>query len=240
MSFIQKIIDLLTSELVIVELVSLGFVTILLAVLYLFNVNLRRYLYPSLLILIVFPALWFFGKWIVGLIKQIDLSGIPTWVWIVIGVILFLLIFGKFIFSKVTVPKWNWTKAIAWTIVIAFIVFFTWPSIRPYLNWHWNVNYPEVSLNGNNDFTAGKKKSFEIKNFGDPMYPYPIGTTDTITFTCDGPSGSWKYKTWTSKGFVGYEQIIGQQSLIAGKHTIKTDKDCTLFIATTAPTLLNK
>lgn len=84
---------LINSELLHVELVALAFILLVLILGLVFGYNIRKFPYPSFLILIIFPLIWFGIKWIISLIGGIPFSGVNKWVWIgVVSIVVIILI----------------------------------------------------------------------------------------------------------------------------------------------------
>lgn len=142
--FLNKLIH---SELLHVELIALGFILLLFILGLIFSYNIRKILYPSIIILIFFPLIWFGIKWLVGSIRQISLPSISIWVWIILGAIIALFLIWKFwprLFSKsgrlvaidsktgglVVVKKSKGFWSVLWPIIfVAVGAFIVWMSI---------------------------------------------------------------------------------------------------------------
>ncbi len=183
-----------------------------------------------------------------------DFGTIPKWVLLVgLGLILIIVLSYSIRFFSIKKPSWN-RKSLGWIIGVPLLIglgVFVYNQIKKggseklfsgnastTSQTQSSTTFPQILPDLETIFAVGDKRSFRIKNFGDPYYPIPVNTTDTITFYCHGPSGSWSYKVWNHDGKTGYEELVGQQSIVAGIHTIWVNKPCTLVLSTKVPPLL--
>lgn len=192
---------------------------------------------------------------------------VNMWVWIVIGALIVMMLIRKYwpsfnrsgrlvaidaktggllVVKKSKKPYW--LMYIVAGVLIAAIVGGV--MLRPwrYLTWEnhtanieslpseKNASFEVVNMQTRNNFEADEIKFFDSNE----MWEIPVGKSinETIILNFTGPTGRWSYSVCKKGDTVYYHEITKRSDWIQGRHTIRPNKSCTLFLTKTKPKMV--
>jgi hypothetical protein len=210
--------SLLENELLRAELIAVGLLLLLLLIKSL-GVNIGNFGYVSVLVLLVVPILWFIGKWLVGLVKQINIPKVPIWLWVAIALLTLVIIFWKKI-PGIKKPEkitggliWKVLGVIA-IILIGYYIYYEWQDYKTKkLSWKPNVvigdsdkkdpliGSPYLKMDGENFMEKGQFFQFDI-NWDDPDISFDPQTSEKVVLyfqKAEDPTRKWRLVLWKNK-----------------------------------------